>query len=112
MTHLTEQLELLFDAYKIVDTPNEARINELCLDGLLTLREKQQTVRNLLVEDSLFRKALMGDVRACLTWLSFRAPQEWNAKHLSPAASSFSVSDHIDFLLQNPVPDREHLDLT
>jgi hypothetical protein len=105
MTHLTEQLELLFDAYMINETDRQSNMNLAILKGVSELREKQKVVRDLLVEDSLFRKALTGDVRACVTWLNHRMPSEWNASFTVPPVSLAVLLRELQHLAKSDIDD-------
>ena len=44
--------------------------------------------------DSLYRKALTGDVGACCFWLKNRRPSEWrDVQHLDQAVGHYIISD-------------------
>jgi len=107
----SENLITLHDAYTVNPKKSDVKRWEAIYDGLLTIRTLQKNVKNLLVEDALYRKALSGDVRACLTWLSFRM-SEWNAKASIldfHAAGEYEnhVDDDIERLLNAAVDGRK-----
>jgi hypothetical protein len=49
--------------------------------GISIRIDRQKTVRALLVEDALFRKALQGDIRACIAFLKIYMPNVWGIEN-------------------------------
>jgi hypothetical protein len=105
---LTESLETLHDLYKPEKAGTDAEHWESILACIKERRKLQAEVRSLLVEDALFRRAIGGDVRACLTWLKFNMPENWSDKHKPDFFADFTDPNiEIDELLDNPVESRD-----
>jgi len=71
------------------------------LTSLKARRDRQNEVRAMLVEDSLFKTALKGDVRACITWLKVHMPEVWDGGCSPPGTKIGDVDEEIEKMLVN-----------
>ena len=71
----------------------DVRATRAAPEGGRSDRQKGTPRVNRLVE-SLYRKALTGDVGACCFWLKNRRPSEWrDVQHLDQAVGHYIISD-------------------